>query len=226
MVDPGGELLFLEQLIVVFGPRLPPLLQRFGIIPIGDINGFENVLAVLVPNTLAVFIQLIFPPTFIAPFAVLIERSNGAKHMNVWVRNIVPMGIVNRIVADHPAIHKLLFDETLGEFDIFLHRKLVLEREVKTVCELRGGMTLDLLNLVPQRFPILQSGRCVDGKKDAGFHDGLLGIVVGQTVIIVVQLFSGAIGSGGYDGFSGAAFYALDVKMVVSHGAPSCDDWP
>ena len=61
------------------------MFQRFGTAPVGRGNGVENKLAVLVPDTVAVLVQLVNSVLLTAPFAVLLDGTDGAKHMKMGI---------------------------------------------------------------------------------------------------------------------------------------------
>ena len=53
--------------------------------PVGSGNGIENILAVLVSDTISVLVQLVNSVLLEAPFSVFLDGTDRAKNMEVWV---------------------------------------------------------------------------------------------------------------------------------------------
>ena len=71
--------------VAKFSPCLSPYFQRFRATPIGGGYGVEHIVASLVPDAVAVLIQHIFPPLFVAPSAVRLDRADGTHDMKMRV---------------------------------------------------------------------------------------------------------------------------------------------
>ena len=56
VVDPGFKSLPFKLGVYHPAPGFPPMLQRFRLMPIGGVDGIEHMLALLIPDALAVFV--------------------------------------------------------------------------------------------------------------------------------------------------------------------------
>ena len=61
VVDTNVKPLFRKLGVAHLRPCFTPMFQRFGTAPVGSGNGIENILAVLVSDTISVLVQLIHP---------------------------------------------------------------------------------------------------------------------------------------------------------------------
>ena len=86
------------------------MFQRFGTAPVGSGNGVEHKLSVCVSDTVAVLVQLVNSVLLTAPFAVLLDGTDGAKHMKMWIgyAAVLSVWLVYSEVNHHATAHKLL----------------------------------------------------------------------------------------------------------------------
>ena len=123
MVDATLKPQFGHALVDVCAPRLAPVLQQFGAVPV----------TVLLPEPLRPYV------------------AHRHHHMRVRlgraVLRLVPMHVE---VGDHAAIDKLLLHEIAGELDALLLVHLARNRELHLAGKLRVLALLACLHLVPQ----------------------------------------------------------------------------
>ena len=86
------------------------MFQRFGTAPVSSGNGIKHKVSICVPDTVAVLVQLVNSVLLTAPFAVLLDGADGAKHMEVWVwyAAVLPVWLVYGEVNHHATAHKVL----------------------------------------------------------------------------------------------------------------------
>ena len=157
MVDLAGQALFLKFGVAHLGPRLPPVFQRFRAAPVGGGNRVKEGLALAVQYAVAVLVQTVDAPLLEAPLAILPDRPDGAKHMEVgvWYATILLVGLVYGKVHHHAPADKLLQQKLPCEGDVFLQRKLVLQGNIKAVRKLGVLVALHFLYGVPQGLAVL-----------------------------------------------------------------------
>ena len=110
-------------------------------------------------------------------------------------------------------------DEMPCKCDVLIHRELILQGNIKTVCELSVLTTLHFFNGVPEDFPVCVLRGSVDGQQDFRTDDSALaGVVAALTVVFAVELFPGTVGGSSHGGLSGAALDLGDMKMKQCDG--------
>ena len=105
-------------------------------------------------------------------------------------------------------------DEMPCKCDVLIHRELVLQGNIKTVCELSVLSTLHFFNGVPKGFTVcVLSGNMVRQKNFRADHAALVGVVCNFSVVFAAEFFSGSIGSGSDSGLPLASFNLFYVQM-------------
>ena len=110
VVDPAVQFLFRKLLIAQFSPCLPPMFQGVGSAPVGSRHSVEYIVSCFITDTLAMFVQQIFPPLFVAPSTMFIQRTDRTHDMEMRIGNaaVILVGRVNGEVHHHAPAHKLL----------------------------------------------------------------------------------------------------------------------
>ena len=148
--------------------------------------------------------------------------------MHVGIGNAAGLvGRMNGKVGDHSAIHKFFLHESASQFDIFVQRKFVLQRDVKTVCELRFGMAFSGFYGVPERCSVTEALRSMSGQQNFRMENAALACVVADFVVIfAVQAFACAICCGSKDALSRASLDLRNGEMIQRHQFCSNDGMP
>lgn len=78
--------------------------------PVGSGNGVKHKVSICVPDTVAVLVQLVNSVLLTAPFAVLLDGTDGAKHMKMGIgyAAVLSVWLVYSEVNHHATAHKLL----------------------------------------------------------------------------------------------------------------------
>ena len=110
VVDTNINTFFRKLGIAHLRPCLPPVFQRFGTAPVGSGNGVKHKVSICVPDTVAVLVQLVNSVLLTAPFAVLLDGTDGAKHMKMGIgyAAVLSVWLVYSEVNHHATAHKLL----------------------------------------------------------------------------------------------------------------------
>ena len=134
-------------------------------------------------------VQHIFPPLFVSPTAIRLDGADGTHDVKVRIGNtaVLLVGRMNRKVHHHPSAHKVLQQKLPCQSDVLLHRKLVLQGNVKAVCKLGFLPTLGFLDRVPEGFTVCILRRCMGWQKDFRTdHAALAGVVAVLAVVFAV----------------------------------------
>ena len=135
--------------------------------------------------------------------------------MRIGNAAVLAVRLMHGEVYHHTPAHKIVQQKLPCQSDVLLHGKLVLQGNIKAVCELGFLSTLGFLHGVPERFSVCILRWCMGWQKDFGAdHAALAGVVADLTVILAVQFFPGTIGSRGNSGLSRAAFDLRHMKMI------------
>lgn len=110
VVNAAVQPLFGKPSIAHPSPCLPPRFQRFGLSPVRRRNGVEHIIASLIQNTFPMLIQHIFPPLFVAPFAVRLDGTNRTHDVKMRVGNaaVLLVWLMHGEVRHHAPAHKIV----------------------------------------------------------------------------------------------------------------------
>ena len=110
MVDAAIQTFFGKLGVAHLSPCLPPRFQHFGFAPVGCRHSVEHIVACLVQNTLAVFVQYIFPPLFVSPPAVRPNGTDGTHDVKVRVGNaaVLLVWLMHGEVRHHAPVHEIV----------------------------------------------------------------------------------------------------------------------
>ena len=187
--------------------------------PVGGVDSVEYIVAVFIPDAVTVLVQHIFPALLRAEAAVGVQGTHSGHHMEVGIWDAALLvRHMDGEVGDHAFADKLPLHKLPRQSDVFLQRKLVLQRNVEAVGQLGLGMPFGLLHGVPEGGPVQEFLRRVGRQENFRTDDAALFCVVADfAVVIAVQPFSGPVGCGGDGGLPGAAPDLIDAEMVQGH---------
>ena len=161
-------------------------------------------------------IQHIFPPLFLAPPAVRLNRANRTHDVKMRIGNaaILLVRLMHSEVRQHAPVHKIVQQKLPCKVDVLLHGKLILQGNVKTVGKLRFLPALSFLYGVPERFAGCVFRRCVGRQQDfRADHAALAGVVAVLAIVFAVQFLPGSIGGSSHGRLPCAAFDLGYMKM-------------
>ena len=93
-------------------------------------------------------------------------------------------------------------------------RELVLQGNIKTVCELGVLSTLHFFNGVPEGFTVcVLPGNMVRQKNFRADHAALVGVVGDFSIVFAAEFFSGSVGSRSDSGLPLAALNLFYIQM-------------
>ena len=179
-------------------------------------NSVEHIIARLIQNALTVLVQHIFPPLFLAPLAVRLNRANRTHDVKMRIGNasILLVRLMHSEVRQHAPVHKIVQQKLPCKVDVLLHGKLILQGNVKTVGKLRFLPALSFLYGVPERFAGCVLWRSMGRQQDfRADHAALVGVVAVLAVILTVQLFPSTVGGSSHGGLPRAALDLRYMKM-------------
>ena len=150
VVDADIKALSLKFIVHHPAPGFPPMLQRFRLMPVCDVDGIEHIISLFIPDSLTVFIQGIFPALFVAPGAVRVEGPHGGHHMKGGILDAVLLvRFMHGKISNHPFAHEMLPHEAPCQGGVLLLRQFVLQGNIEAVRQLRLLVFLHLLHSVP-----------------------------------------------------------------------------
>ena len=132
------------------------------------------------------------------PCAVFVQRAHGQHNVGV---GIVTIGVMDSDIGAHPIGNKLTLDELrqqgLTLFPVKLHR----QGDHKLPCQPAVFRLFGFFHGVPEYRSVLPLGRGVLRQKYAlPDHPALAGVIVGNAVIVVVDLTAAHIGGSSHSG--------------------------
>lgn len=216
VVDAAVQAFFSKLGVAKVSPCLPPCFQRFGLAPVGCRHSVEHIVACLVQNTLAVFVQHIFPPLFVSPPAVRLNRANRTHDVKMRIGNaaILLVRLMHSEVRHHAPVHKIVQQKLPCKIDVLLHGKLILQGNVKAIRKLGFLPTLGFFHRVPERFTVCVLWRGVGRQQDFRTdHAAFSGVVAVLAVIRTVQLLPGAVRGSSHGRLPHAALDLRHMKM-------------
>ena len=89
MINPAIETFLFKGLIEDVCIILSPFIQCFRRTPVCGWNSIKLLLAFIIKNRIVVLIKDLFTTLLLSPSAILVEWSNGNKHVNMRIRNII-----------------------------------------------------------------------------------------------------------------------------------------
>ncbi len=65
------------QILLINGsrPLLPPVFQRFRLMPVCCMDSVKHIIAVFIPDSVSIFIKKIFPTLFLSPCAIRVQKG-------------------------------------------------------------------------------------------------------------------------------------------------------
>ena len=100
-----------------------------------------------------------------------------------------------------------------------LHKKRILQGNVKVVCKLDVLPPLHFLHGLPKSFPVSVFQGSLRRQQDFGTdYAAFMGVIDVLTVVFTVELFAGTVGGCGNGGLSGAAFDLSNMEMIQCDG--------
>ena len=122
---------------------------------------------------------------------------------------------VDSQVCYHTLCYELLPDKLTRQGDIFLHRQLVLQRNVEAVSKLGLFPALRFLYGIPKCAPVLILGGCVIREDNLREYNSRLSRVVTElSVILAVKSLPGPVSCAGNRRTAFTAPDLCDVKMI------------
>ena len=200
MIDARVDIEFGEPRVNMIGPRLTPMAQQLGAIPVAHLG-----------TKLGGFV--------IADLNLAHRQHDMRVRPRQPVRAHIPMDIE---IGDHPALDELGLHEVAGQFDALLPGHLARDRELDFAGELGILANLHRLDIIPELFSISPLFRRAFGEQHFAVNDArLVREVVGTAEPLIVEPIGGAIGRGRDRAAAGGARDDFCGKMVDRHsGVP------
>ena len=129
-------------------------------------------------------------------------------------------GVVQSEIGDHPPLHELFQHEAPDERQPLLGRQLVRQRDIDFTGKLGIPALFNLLDVVPESFPVAKPRRGSLRQKDFLVHDAALGAVVKSLALPpVLQTLGGSIGGYGHHGTASPVMVTRnDLRFEVVDG--------
>ena len=122
--------------------------------------------------------------------------------------------VVDGKVGAHSSVNKIVFHERADKGKLLRPGQLNRQGHFNFPGKLGGAGFLDLLHAVPEGGAVLKLRRGVRGQHDFNMDNAAFaGVVVGQAVPLVHQLFAAPIGGSGHSGLALAPLNDLDGTM-------------
>ena len=213
VVDTHIQPFFLKFCINGSRPLLPPVFQRFRLMPVCCMDSVKHIIAVFIPDSVSIFIKKIFPTLFLSPCAIRVQRAHGCHHMKMRVRDaaVLFLRAVKSKVGNHAFCHKLLLYELPRQLHVFFQRQFILHGNIKGIGKLCFWMFLAVLHSIPEGRPVKiyfrRMGRQHDFRSD---HAALFGVVADFSIVAAVKTLPGSIGCAGNGALTGAALDLCD----------------
>lgn len=101
--------------------------------PVGGGHRVKEGLAILAQQAVSVLVQPVDAPLLLPPFAIHLDGTDGAQHMEVRIGDttVLLVRLVDGEVHHHAPAHKLFRYKLPCEGDVFFQGKLVLQGNVK-----------------------------------------------------------------------------------------------
>ena len=176
-------------------------------------DSVKHIIAVLIPDTVSIFIKDIFPPLFLSPCTIRIQGAHGCHYMEMWVGDtalFLVRGVKGK-VGNHTICHKLLLHKLPRQLYIFFHRQFILHSNVKRIGKLGFGVLLTFLHGVPEGCPVKIFFRGMGRQHDfTSNHTAFSRVVADLSIVAAEKTFPGTVGCAGNGALTGTSFNLVD----------------